>query len=754
MALSIGELVAYILADDRGFRRGTRRAQDEMQRFQRDSNGRLRDMRGRFASEGQAAGEGFERGIRRGFRRSSRDVDEFFRDSNGRLRDSRGRFVREGEESGRGWGRGLARAAGRALKAGFGAAGKILGPLRELPLRIAAIIATAATAGPLLAPVAGAIAEVGSAAVSAAPALLALFAAFKIASLSLKALFAEGSAAVEALSPLKDALDEATEAGQKAAARGIRPLAEQLKKVVQPTVTKYMEGVGRAANIVQKQFLKWGASAAGLRAIKGILNPISESLQKLAPKVSKVAISFTAMLGRIMGVSTAAGSKGAAKALDWLSEKLDAITKDSVQKGLDKLKSTFVTIKNAVMTVVGWIDKLVEAYKMYTTQFGLLADAVSIAAIIFGGPLTAIIAGAGLIIRHFDQVKKIIEQVKKAFKSPIAGGFFDNLKKAGAEVWPALKEAFDQIKTAVLPVLEEIWTKIKTELVPAFGEFLVAAAPVVSWLIGVLGPVVADVFKAVLMVISGTIDIIVGIFKILTGILTGDWSKCWDGIKKILEGATKLVLAILVAAVGLIKLTFWATIGILKGIMLRAKDAVVDAAHAIGPGIGKALRAGWGLIKGALSWVKDKIVGAFSGAGRWLWNAGKSILQGLLNGIESMIGTLKSKLGNITSMIPDLKGPMSVDLRLLEPSGAAIMSGLIDGITGAVPALTRTLSGVTAGIPAAAGGGAGAGGRGGGERVVRVVLDVTGGDEALVKVVRGWIRNETGGDVQAALGQG
>lgn len=704
MALTIGELVAYITAEDRGFRRGTRRAERDLERFTRDANGRLHDMRGRFVKEGDAAGRGF--------------------------------------------GSRLSRAAGKALKAGFSAAGKVLEPLKEMPLTIAAIAATAATAGPLLVPVGAAIAEVGSAALAAAPALLALFAAFKIASLSLGALFKEGSAAVEALSPLKTALDEATEAGQKAAARGIRPLAEELRKVVQPTVTKYMQGVGNAANIVQRHFLGWAKSSAGLNAIRGILEPISKSMQDLAPRVAKLAISFTAMLGRIMGVSTAAGSKGAAKALDWLTQKLDQVNKASVQGGLNDLKQTFITIKNVVVKVVGWINKLVEAYRMYTTQFGLLADAVSVAAIIFGGPITAIIAGAGLIIRHFDQLKTIIARVREAFKSPIAGGFFDNLRKAGAEILPALKDAFDQIKTAVLPVLQEIWTKIKTELVPAFGEFLAAAAPVVSWLIETLAPVVATTFKTVLKIISGAIDIIVGIFKILTGILTGDWSKCWDGIKKILEGAGKILVGILEEAVGLIKFTFWATIGILKGIMKRAVDGVKDAASAIGPGIAGMIRAGWGVVKRALSWIKDRTIGMFSGAGRWLWNAGKSIIRGLIDGIQGMIGSLKNKLGEITGLIPSWKGPMSVDLKLLRPSGAALMSGLIDGITGAVPTLHRALSGVTTGIPAMA---AGAGGRAGGPGLVRVVLDVEGGEDALKTMVKHWVRVDGGGDVQVAL---
>lgn len=708
MALTIGELVAYITADDRGFRRGTRRAEQDMARFTRDTRGRLHD--------------------------------------------AQGRFVREGEEAGHGYGSHLARAAGRALKAGFGAAGKILGPLTGLPLKIAAIASTAVTAAPLLAHVAGVLVSIGQAALSAAPALLAFAAAGIFVKATLTKIFAEGSAARKALSPLGDMFNKAGEAASRAAARGIKPLAQAVARVAGPVVQKNMVRIGQAVNRVMKDFLNWGKSAAGLKAIRGILDPIGKAVERLAPKISKLAISFVSMLGRITGVSVAAGEKGLGGALDWLSAKLDKINKASVQGGLSKLKQTFLTIKNVVTTVADWIRKLADAIRVYNTQFRALADVVSIAAIAFGGPLVAAIGAAGLIIRHFDEVKAVYEKLKAAFSNPVQGGVFDNLKKAGAEVLPALQEAFGQIKEAVLPVLQEIWTKISTELVPAFTEFLAAAAPVVSWLVGVLGPVIASTFQNILSVISGVLDIIIGLFEVFTGILTGDWSKAWDGIKQILSGAWKIILAILKQAINLFKGTFFLIVGVLKGIMIRAVDGVVDAARALGRGVATVFRNGWAAIKGALVSIKNRTIAMFSGAGRWLWNAGKSILQGLINGITSMIGSLKSKLGEITGMIPNLKGPMSVDLRLLKPSGAALMSGLIDGITGAVPALTRTLGGVTAGIPGAAA--AGMGGRGGSAPAARVILDVRGGDDALIKVVKGWIRSETGGDVQAALGQG
>ena len=727
MALTIGELVAYITADNRGFRRGVRRSQDDLERFQRDANGRLHDMRGRFVADGDQAGRGFGRGILRGVP-------------------------------------GLGRLAG--------AVGGAVGLLAELTrtavtagLGIATIGTTAVAAAPLLAPVAAAIAEIGSAALAAAPAALALFAAFKIGQAALTAIFAEGTAARKALEPLTAVLDKATEAGSAAAARGIRPLAEQLRRVVQPTVTRFMVGVGNAANRVQREFLGWAKSTDGIRTLRGILEPISASMQRLAPDVAKVAIAFTRLLGRIMGVSTAAGTSGLTRILDALTAKLNSISAESVQRGMDTLARTFRTVMSGARTVVGWIEKLVQAYRTYTTEFRLVADAVSVAAIIFGGPIVAAIGAAGLIIRHFDELKAAWERLKAAFSGGGGGGplskAFQDLKAAGETVFPALKTAFEQIKTAVLPPLREIWTVIQTELVPAFAEFQKAAAPVVAWLVSVLGPVVATVFAQVINVIKGAIQIIAGIFKVFTAILTGDWGKAWEGIQQIARGAGTIIAAIFRALMGVLKGIWNLLIGILLAVWKRGLEIASSGARAIVNGVARLIRGGVGLIRNAFNSVKNAIVGFFKGAGSWLVSAGRRILDGLISGIRSAIGNVRKLLGSVTGMIPDWKGPMSVDMRLLEPSGQAIMSGLMSGIAGAVPELQRMLSGVTGGIAAAAmpapvlppGAPAGANGGSAGAAPTRVVLDVRGGDDALVKVIRSWVRENHGGNVQAALGQ-
>lgn len=165
------------------------------------------------------------------------------------------------------------------------------------------------------------------------------------------------------------------------------------------------------------------------------------------------------------------------------------------------------------------------------------------------------------------------------------------------------------------------------------------------------------------------------------------------------------------------------------------------------------------LVKAAalVLWVHSlpgRIVGAVGDLGSILYNAGRSVISGLLRGITSMLGSLRSKLGSVTSMIPDLKGPMDVDMRLLTPSGEAIMTGFMDGIDNQVPALRKQLAGVTGSIPAATANVSLApsvtAGRTGGELVVRY----EGDSDSFNTWLRSSVHVLGGGSVQRAYGYG
>ena len=96
-----------------------------------------------------------------------------------------------------------------------------------------------------------------------------------------------------------------------------------------------------------------------------------------------------------------------------------------------------------------------------------------------------------------------------------------------------------------------------------------------------------------------------------------------------------------------------------------------------------------------MSTMASLVIGTFSAAGSWLYDAGKRILQGLINGVRDKIGELKGLLNSVTNLIPDWKGPRDRDKRLLIPAGQAMIGGLMGGIRMRLPDLRGMLGDVT-----------------------------------------------------------
>lgn len=188
---------------------------------------------------------------------------------------------------------------------------------------------------------------------------------------------------------------------------------------------------------------------------------------------------------------------------------------------------------------------------------------------------------------------------------------------------------------------------------------------------------------------------IVAIIIIKNDALRAKFVAVWNKIQAIVSGAVTAVVGFLKRNWPLILAILTGPIGVAVLLIARNWDKIKNGASAAWHGITGAVRDG---IRNMMDFVRSipgRIASVFSSAGSWLLGAGKAIIQGLLDGIGKMIGKLKDKLGEITGLIPKLKGPLSKDRRLLRPAGEGIMGGLIASIESKIPALRKTLSKVT-----------------------------------------------------------
>jgi TP901 family phage tail tape measure protein len=112
-----------------------------------------------------------------------------------------------------------------------------------------------------------------------------------------------------------------------------------------------------------------------------------------------------------------------------------------------------------------------------------------------------------------------------------------------------------------------------------------------------------------------------------------------------------------------------------------------------------AITSKWNSIISTIRGIPGRIRSAFGNPGALLTGIGRQIVQGLINGVTGMIGSLRAKFSSITNMIPDWKGPASVDKTLLFNAGKLTMQGYSNGLDKMLPGIKSKLKGLTTKVP-------------------------------------------------------
>lgn len=220
-----------------------------------------------------------------------------------------------------------------------------------------------------------------------------------------------------------------------------------------------------------------------------------------------------------------------------------------------------------------------------------------------------------------------------------------------------------QIIGSVLPPL----TTVISALMPLLADVVKALAPVIQVIGVVIGLIlnilqpaikfVADYIAVVVKTVSGVLD---GLFKLVSGLITGDWRLAWQGAKQIFGSIWQGITGILKAQWDFIKSFFTAQLENIKTVWSGAWNLVSTYFSNVWKSIQAVLAGAWSAIQNAVNGgitntvntvksLPGKAVAALGNIGQSLFNAGKNLVQGFINGIKSMFGAIGSTardLGN------------------------------------------------------------------------------------------------------------
>ena len=275
------------------------------------------------------------------------------------------------------------------------------------------------------------------------------------------------------------------------------------------------------------------------------------------------------------------------------------------------------------------------------------------------------------------------------------------IEQLGAALMPII-QALGPLLSALFAVLGPLVTELLAAIVPAIQPIvqalvalLIPAFQLVGVTVKALMPIVLPIINIIKDTIVNAMRVIQGIINVVMGIITGNWSQAWDGIKQIGSGVWNFIKSAFSNFGAALKGIAQAAWNLLGSVISGGWNLIKSGTVAAWDGIKSAVSSG---VSGVISFVTSlpsQIKGIFSGAGSWLWNAGVSIIQGLLNGISSMFSSVKNKLSSLTNMLPSWKGPAPVDKVLLTPAGELIMQGLIKGLESQYGAVRSSLQGLT-----------------------------------------------------------
>lgn len=282
----------------------------------------------------------------------------------------------------------------------------------------------------------------------------------------------------------------------------------------------------------------------------------------------------------------------------------------------------------------------------------------------------------------------------------------ENFRTAVQTAWAAIKDVaapvVEWFTTTVIPGLKALWDGL-VEVVRAAWELIQAyweqyGRPVAEFIISVFQGVADqwhtiwdgiqtywqglwDVLYAVVSTILGVIH---GVITTVTGLITGDWHQAWQGIKEVFSSVWEGIKGVVSGALEMIRGWLTAAWGVIKGAASGAWNGLKDT-----------VRDG---VNGAITFVKEiptKVKSVFSDAGHWLVDAGKRVIRGFIDGLKSMFSSVKSKLSELTNLLPSWKGPMVRDAGLLRGAGRAIIGGLVAGLEDRYSAVRASLASLT-----------------------------------------------------------
>lgn len=418
----------------------------------------------------------------------------------------------------------------------------------------------------------------------------------------------------------------------------------------------------------------------------------------------------------------------------------------AVQEFIDKHSWVKVVLDHAAVAVGAFVAALLGVMAVQKViavinalRIAVLAFNASLMANPVGLIIAAVVALAAVVYvayKRFKPFRELVNSIGAAIKDAL--GATVDWVKAKWQAWgPTIVKVVQGIYSGIkvyLGLMVAYWrtvftvvsavVKVAFDLISGYVKFMLPL-----WKAGfqAIYGVVKVVFDTIVSFIKAAIQVVKGVINVVMGAIHGDWARVWKGIQQIVGGAWAYIKALVKGGINLVKAVIQGGLGVIRAIWGRVWAVIGGTVRAVWNGIRNVVSgaingvkslvtngvnntkaswsAGWNAIKSILTntWnaiknavtnavskvvhtvigLRQKISAGLSGIVGWLAQAGRDLIQGMVNGVKDMAGSLVDSVKDaVGGAIDGAKGLLGIHSpsRVFHAIGKNTVQGLVNGI--------------------------------------------------------------------------